>query len=213
MHRDYHLGFQSARVCSTYPAHVHDLSQVLTLQGAVAHVDMPVELGPTLYLPHSQRYTHGYVAYQRRGFQDYFVDHHAQLPLSAGDAVFLNPALFHAAGTNRTSDVRRMANLLQVSSAFGRAMETVDRAGVVEALYPALLAARGGGMPEREVANVVAASAEGYAFPTNLDRDQPTDGRSPRTQAELVADSLAADLPVHGLKEQLPAQLRRRGGD
>ena len=105
-----------------------------------------------------------------------------QLPLSAGDAVFFNPALFHAAGTNHTTDVRRMANLLQVSSAFGRAMETVDRARVVEAVYPALLAARAAGMPPREVANVVAASAEGYAFPTNLDRDQPIDGMSPRTR-------------------------------
>ena len=47
-----------------------------------------------------------------------------QLPLAKGDAAFFNPALFHGAGTNRSADVRRMANLLQVSSAFGRAMET-----------------------------------------------------------------------------------------
>ena len=38
-----------------------------------------------------------------------------QLALGIGDAVFFNPALFHAAGTNRTTDVDRMANLLQVS--------------------------------------------------------------------------------------------------
>ena len=131
---------------------MHALSQVLTLQGAVAHVDMPVESGPTLYLPHSQKFSHGYVAYQQPDFQAYFLAHHVQLPLSAGDAVFFNPALFHAAGTNHTSDVRRMANLLQISSAFGRAMETVDRARVVEATYPALLAARAAGMPPREVA-------------------------------------------------------------
>ena len=31
------------------------LSPLLTLQGAVAHVDMPLESGPTLYLPHSRR--------------------------------------------------------------------------------------------------------------------------------------------------------------
>ena len=65
VHRDYHLGFQSDEVCARYPSHVHALSQVLTLQGAVAHCDMPVESGPTLYLPHSQKYAHGYVAYQR----------------------------------------------------------------------------------------------------------------------------------------------------
>ena len=127
VHRDYHLGFQSDDVCAEYPAHVHALSQVLTLQGAVAHCDMPVASGPTLYLPHSQKYSHGYVAYRRPEFQEYFVTHHIQLPLAKGDAVFFNPALFHAAGSNHSSDIRRMANLLQISSAFGRAMETVDR--------------------------------------------------------------------------------------
>ena len=35
--------------------------------------------------------------------------------------------LFHAAGANVTNDVFRMANLLQISSAMGRAMETMDR--------------------------------------------------------------------------------------
>jgi len=210
VHRDYHLGFQSAEMCARYPAHVHALSQALTLQGAVAHVDMPVESGPTLYLPHSQKYTHGYVAYQQQEFQHYFVAHHVQLPLSAGDAVFFNPALLHAAGTNHTTDVRRMANLLQVSSAFGRAMETVDRAGVVAAVHPALLAARAAGMPPRDVANVIAASAEGYAFPTNLDRDQPVDGLSPRTQADLVADALAAEVPPAELRAALVQQLSAR---
>ena len=160
---------------------MHALSQVLTLQGAVAHVDMPVESGPTLYLPHSQKYSHGYVAYQQPEFQEYFVAHHVQLPLAKGDAVFFNPALFHAAGTNHTSDMRRMANLLQISSAFGRAMETVDRARIVNAVYPALLVAKTPGSPA-EVANVIAASAEGYAFPTNLDRDQPIDGMAPPTR-------------------------------
>jgi ectoine hydroxylase-related dioxygenase (phytanoyl-CoA dioxygenase family) len=53
-HRDYHLGFLSNEAAAAYPAHVHALSPVLTLQGAVAHCDMPVESGPTMYLPHSQ---------------------------------------------------------------------------------------------------------------------------------------------------------------
>ena len=61
-HRDYHLGFQSAGQTATYPAHVHDLSPVLTLQGAVAHCDMSVESGPTKLLPFSQTYRSGYAA-------------------------------------------------------------------------------------------------------------------------------------------------------
>ena len=45
-HRDYHLGFQSVSEMERFPAHVHHLSPVLTLQGAVAHCDMPLESGP-----------------------------------------------------------------------------------------------------------------------------------------------------------------------
>jgi ectoine hydroxylase-related dioxygenase (phytanoyl-CoA dioxygenase family) len=210
VHRDYHLGFQSDDVSALYPAHVHALSQTLTLQGAVAHCDMPVQSGPTLYLPHSQKYAHGYVAYQRPEFQDYFVANHVQLPLAKGDAVFFNPALFHAAGTNHSTDIRRMANLLQISSAFGRAMETVDRQRVVEAVYPALLAAKAGGRPERELANAVAASAEGYAFPTNLDRDQPIGGMAPPSQADLVREALVAGTKAAELADRLSAQSHAR---
>ena len=111
---------------------------MLTLQGAIAHCDMPIETGPTLYLPFSQSYLPGYMATARPEFRDYFDKHHVQLPLAKGDAVFFNPALFHAAGTNRSKDVRRIANLLQVSSAFGRAMESVDRLKMSLKLYPAL---------------------------------------------------------------------------
>ena len=46
-HRDYHLGFMSGDQAAQFPAHAHLLSPVLTLQGAVAHCDMPVESGPT----------------------------------------------------------------------------------------------------------------------------------------------------------------------
>ncbi|MGH3587401.1 MAG: phytanoyl-CoA dioxygenase family protein, partial [Pseudonocardia sp.] len=126
-HRDYHLGFLPPARIEEYPAHVHRLSPVLTLQGAVAHSDMPVETGPTRYLPHSQKYGPGYLATGRPEFAEHFERHHVQLPLRTGDAAFFNPAVIHGAGHNRSSDVRRMANLLQVSSAFGRAMESVDR--------------------------------------------------------------------------------------
>ena len=63
---------------------------------------------------------------------------------AAGDAVFFNPALFHAAGTNRSTNIRRIANLLQVSSAYGRAMESVDRLKMSLALYPVAAEAPGG---------------------------------------------------------------------
>ena len=113
-HRDYHLGFMSEEQGRAFPAHVHRLSPALTLQGAVAHCDMPVETGPTMYLPHSQKYAPGYLAFHLPEFTRYFDEHFVQLPLRKGDAAFFNPALFHGAGTNRSADVRRMANLLQV---------------------------------------------------------------------------------------------------
>jgi ectoine hydroxylase-related dioxygenase (phytanoyl-CoA dioxygenase family) len=193
-----------------YPAHVHRLSPAMTLQGAVAHCDMPVETGPTMYLPHSQKYAPGYVAFHQPEFTAYFDEHFVQLPLRKGDAVFFNPALFHGAGTNRSAGVRRMANLLQVSSAFGRAMETVDRTAMCRALYPALLQLRTLGTDERTLRNVVAASAEGYAFPTNLDHDQPIGGLAPETQAELVWRALRSGWAPGALDTELTAQAARR---
>lgn len=209
-HRDYHLGFQSNDVAAQYPAHVHTLSAILTLQGAVAHCDMPVESGPTLYLPHSQKYGLGYLAWRRREFSEYFVEHHVQLPLFKGDAVFFNPALHHAAGSNHSSDIRRMANLLQVSSAFGRAMETVDRVRMCKALYPSLLSHKQAGMAESALRNAVATSAEGYSFPTNLDRDPPVSGLAPQTQAELLWQALSEQWEVARFKSEIEAHHERR---
>ncbi|MFC9913332.1 phytanoyl-CoA dioxygenase family protein [Streptomyces sp. NPDC127197] len=209
-HRDYHLGFLSSETAAAYPAHVHRLSPALTLQGAVAHCDMPVETGPTMYLPYSQTYEPGYLAWRLPEFQAYFEDRHVQLPLAKGDAVFFNPALFHAAGTNRSADVRRMANLLQVSSAFGRAMETVDRAAVVNALFPVLLKRRAEGVDEAWLENVIAASAEGYPFPTNLDSDPPVDGLAPPSQADVVRRALRETWAPDALREELRAGAERR---
>jgi ectoine hydroxylase-related dioxygenase (phytanoyl-CoA dioxygenase family) len=187
-HCDYHIGFLSSDQAVQYPLHAHQLSPLLTLQGAIAHVDMPVETGPTVYLPFSQRYDLGYIAWARPEFRDYFWEHHVQLELRKGDAVFFNPSLFHAAGSNRTTDVFRLANLLQVNSAFGRALENVDRERVVNAVFRSLAARHATGV---DVANALAAAAEGYAFPTNLDRDPPIGGMAPSSQADIVRQALA----------------------
>ncbi|GGZ84388.1 phytanoyl-CoA dioxygenase family protein [Streptomyces rochei] len=209
-HRDYHLGFLSAEAAAAYPAHVHRLSPVLTLQGAVAHCDMPVESGPTMYLPHSQKYEPGYLAWRLPEFRACFEERHVQLPLAKGDAVFFNPALFHAAGTNRSAGIRRMANLLQISSAFGRAMESVDREAVVNAVFPVLLKRRAEGAGERWLENVVAASAEGYPFPTDLDSDPPVDGLAPPSQADVVRRALREEWAPDVLRAELRAGARRR---
>jgi len=209
-HRDYHLGFQSSPQAARFPAHVHRLSPVLTLQGAVAHTDMPAETGPTMYLPHSQKYLPGYLAFRRADFREHFEANHVQLPLRKGDAVFFSPAVFHAAGANHTSGVRRMANLLQVSSAFGRAMETVDRARVSAAMFPALRAMRERGAAPGLISNVIAACAEGYSFPTNLDLDQPAGGLAPATQAEILASAVEQGWSQRRLEADLDAWGARR---
>jgi ectoine hydroxylase-related dioxygenase (phytanoyl-CoA dioxygenase family) len=209
-HRDYHLGFMSEVQAAAYPTHLHRLTPALTLQGAVAHCDMPVETGPTLYLPYSHQYEAGYLAFHRPEFAAYFEEHYVQLPLRKGDAAFFNPALFHGAGTNRSTDVRRMANLLQISCAFGRAMETVDRAAMCRAVFPALRERRASGEDAATLRNVVAATAEGYAFPTNLDLDQPIDGLAPETQAELLWRAVDEQWSAADLSAALDAHLARR---
>ncbi len=209
-HRDFHLGFVDPDQLSAYPAHVHALSPALTLQGAVAHCDMPLESGPTMLLPHSQRFTAGYVAFYRQEFIDYFAAHHVQLPLRKGDAVFFNPALMHGAGANTSTDIRRMANLLQISSPFGRAMEAMDRTAMVRAVYPSLLAMKAAGRSERDLRNVVNATAEGYAFPTNLDRDQPIGSLAPPSQVDTVLAALADGLTPQALDLALVDQIGRR---
>jgi ectoine hydroxylase-related dioxygenase (phytanoyl-CoA dioxygenase family) len=100
-----------------------------------------------------------------------------------------------------------MVNLFQVSSAYGRAMETVDRTRMVKALYPALLA---GGLNPGQIAGAIAACAEGYPFPTNLDRDPPLGGMAPKSQARLVAEALAEGWAPERLNAALDAQAAKR---
>jgi ectoine hydroxylase-related dioxygenase (phytanoyl-CoA dioxygenase family) len=211
VHRDYHFGFLSDERASAFPRHTHVMAPALTLQGAVAHCDMPVESGPTLYLPHSHKYEAGYLAWRRPEFGTYFEEHHVQLPLDKGDLVFFNPALFHAAGHNRTTTVRRMGNLLQVSSPFGRAMESVDRESMVNAIFPVLRQRKTEGAGEQWLRNVVDSCAEGYSFPTDLDLDAPVGGLAPPTPAETVWRALQNGWSPRQLAAELRASALRRG--
>ncbi|MEM1363002.1 MAG: phytanoyl-CoA dioxygenase family protein [Pseudomonadota bacterium] len=194
-HRDYHLGFQTAEISASYPAHVHDVSPILTLQGAVAHCDMPLESGPTKLLPFSQAYRPGYAAWRRDEFRALFEERYVQLPLAKGDTIFFNPALFHAAGANTSQGIHRFANLLQISSAFGRAMETIDRDKLCRLVFPhAAQAVADNSLNSAELSAAIAATAEGYSFPTNLDRDPPTNGLAPETPAAFFHRALAENM-------------------
>ena len=210
-HRDYHLGFQTAEVSATYPAHVHDLSPLMTLQGGIAHCDVPIESGPTKLLPFSQLYKPGYAAWRREDFRACFEERYVQMPLQKGDALFFNPALFHAAGSNTSMDIHRMVNLLQVSSAFGRAMESIHRRKMCELVFPSLCAGwRSGRFSEAQLDAVIASTAEGYSFPTNLDRDPPVGGLAPQTQQALLKLAVLEGIEAAELSRRLEEQDQRR---
>lgn len=208
-HRDYHLGFQTAEVSATYPALVHELSPLMTLQGGIAHGDIPVESGPTKLLPFSQAYKPGYAAWRKPDFRAYFEEAHVQLPLQKGDAIFFSPALFHAAGENKSTDIHRMVNLLQVSSPFGRAMESIDRTAMCLALLEPLQQVRSR-LSEEQFSAVIASAAEGYSFPTNLDSDPPVGGLAPVTQAALLRKAVTDQTSLADFTQQLNEQNARR---
>jgi hypothetical protein len=60
------------------------------------------------------------------------------------------------------------------------------------------------------IANVIAACAEGYAFPTNLDLDQPVGGLAPLTQAEILAQAVAERWAQARLEAELGTWSVRR---
>ena len=51
--------------------------------------------------------------------------------------------------------------------------------------------------------DAIAACAEGYAFPTNLDRDPPIGGLAPQTQQQLMKKALAENWEPKTFNEAL----------
>lgn len=210
-HRDYHMGFQQEHQLRDYPASVHRLSAALTLQGGISHCDMSVESGATKFLPYSQAYLPGYFATLLPEFRDYFEGHYVQLPLQAGDALFFNPALFHAAGSNVTANVERLANLMQIGSGYGRSIEIVDRARMTKHLYPIMLAMmKDGRLSKRATETLIAATAEGYPFPCNLDIDSPLSGMAPPSQQDILRQALEEAWDPPRLTAAIDAYCSRR---
>ena len=204
-HRDFHLGFMSPTQMTEYSPHIHRFGPMLILQGGIAHCDMPIESGTTKLLPYSQRFPQGYVAATQATFRDYFEAHYVQLPLEKGDLLFFSPALFHAGGENRSANVARMVNLLQVASPFAKHMEQIDRTAMARSVFPYLSK-----LLPQECAAVIAATADGYPFPTNLDRDPPIEGLAPPSQQTLLAQAVAELWDQRRLDKALADQAARR---
>ncbi|KAJ6169384.1 hypothetical protein N7497_002227 [Penicillium chrysogenum] len=205
-HRDYHLGFQEEVACKRYPATTQLTSQFLTLQGAVAHTDMPVVSGPTRFLPFSQTYKPGYLAWRKAEFRDFFQERYVALPLSFGDGLFFNPALFHAAGANlmdpEDGGVQTLVVLL--GSLWRRLIlcRLLRRLGIYWFSGSGLLGGVLAGqeldpethsLEQRGIRAFVQAVAEGYPFPTNLDRRPPgVGGMAPESEQDIIVRGLQA---------------------
>ena len=193
-----------------YPTHVHLLSPVLTLQGAVAHSrhagrerpdDVPAVLPPV----------------------------RARLPRLAAARV---PRVLRASTTCscRCARATPCSSTRRCSTAPGPTSPPTSSAwptccrsrrpsagrwrpstatGSCRAVYPVLLR-RAAGAPDAALAHAVAAAAEGYPFPTNLDLDQPVDGLTPPSQAEIVARRSSSAAPRQRAGEPLDAYAGRR---
>jgi hypothetical protein len=86
----------------------------------------------------------------------------------------------------------------------------VDREAVVNAVYPVLLRRKRAGAGREWLETVVAACADGYPFPTNLDLDPPVEGLAPPSQADTVRRALDEERTPQALREALRAGARRR---
>jgi hypothetical protein len=78
------------------------------------------------------------------------------------------------------------------------------------AVSPALQGMADDGAPPAAIANVIAACAEGYPFPANLDLDQPVDGLAPRTQADILGRAVSEQWSRQQLEFELGTWSARR---
>ena len=61
-----------------------------------------------------------------------------------------------------------------------------------------------------EADNAIAASAEGYSFPTNLDRDPPLGGMAPKSQQDLMRQALKETWPAEMFVDEVQTQAWRK---
>ena len=130
--------------------------------------------------------------------------------MKKGEAVFLNPALFHAAGKNEEK-TDRIANLLQISSAFGKAMESVDRVKMTKLIYPVLLKKKNRNQLREDEVRIIGASVtDSYPFPTNLDTDSPKGDSVIENIQSLMEKALSSKWSIEKFCLKLDDAVRRR---
>jgi hypothetical protein len=65
-------------------------------------------------------------------------------------------------------------------------------------------------MTQVQIDAVIASCAEGYPFPTNLDRDPPIGGLAPESQQALFKRALAESWDLHAFTDAIRRQVIRR---
>ena len=165
-HRDYHLGLMDIDEIIKYPDNIHKSSSNLTLQCLIAHTQITKENGATKFVPFSQKITNGYIDIHRHHTIKKCNENFIQLEMQPGDALFFNPALFHAAGNNN-SKYNRIANILQINSAFSKSMESVNY-NLLQKLVKNEL--KNIHLNKNEFDNIYEIIFNKYNYPRNLDK-------------------------------------------
>jgi hypothetical protein len=146
---------------------------------------MPVESGPTKLLPFSSSSARATWP-SPRGFPRAFRGAPSSCRSQKGDAVFFNPALFHAgARTGRRTSSGWRTSCRSPRPWGARWRRSTARACAGGSTRPFARCARPGGSTTARPRPPSLPAAEGYAFPTNLDTDPPAGGLAPETQAAL----------------------------
>ena len=146
------------------------------------------------------------MAWRRPEFIDYFDEHRVQLPLAARRRRVLQPGAVPRcrAPTAPPTCAGWPTCCRSPRRSGGRWRRWIARRWSTPSI-PTLVERAAGGLDDGAVANVVAACAEGYAFPTDLDRDQPVDGLSPPSQADIVRQALGEGWSPDRLRVELAA--------
>lgn len=164
-HRDYHLGLMELDEIKKYPPNIQTSSMNLTLQGLIAHSDINKINGSTKFVPFSQNNKKGYLEIKNKKIIKECEQNYLQLNLEKGDAVFFNPAIYHAAGENNDNK-DRIANIFQFNSAFSKPMEKVNNNLIKKSVNNHIL---NSSLDYYELHNIYSFVYDNYNYPKNLD--------------------------------------------
>lgn len=214
-----------------YPIMSQMASQLQTLQGAVAHTDMPLECGPTRLAPFSHQFQKGYMTLKNPEYIAIADKHMSQLPLKRGDAVIFNPACYHQPGIN-TTDNARQACLFQIANTWTVHMVLIDRQAMAKSVWPIMKSwsqqAEGrkkgakvnghGGKTEHQLDALISATCEDTLYPVNwrvgkVSRSKlpMTDAQATQTQVQAIRTALSEgwdDEKVYKTLDEIAASTR-----